>query len=829
MTTTTSRLSSRKATANTQPRLRYRDQVYFQDGLWLTALLAILLFLLVATSLDAAGYVERMALLVPVTLGASALALLTSYSRFDGFFAFSHSLFTGLALILFLMTGLVEDRDIAPFLDNGIPALQAKAYFVLLQWLNWVDAALNNQANEDNFVFIFEIAFLVWWLTYLGIWSIFRYGYTWRAIIPAGIVLVINTYYAPEGVVGFLVVFSLVALVLMVRTNLSEQQRRWRENAVYFSPDITLDFMRNALIFATLVLAVAWVAPSLGRNLQVREALSPISDRWQETAENWNRLYGGLNRQARPSISTFGRSLNLGGERNVGNNPVFQVQAASARYWRAVVYDTFTGRQWLNTVELEADFGVDENIPIAGWTLREPISQTITLLAPTGNVVFSPPDIRRTDLPITALVQGLSAVPALDGPAVEELVELPAPLEFSLVRSDRQLEVGDSYTVVSNYIAVTERALDSAGVVYPPDIAERYLQLPENFSPRVAELAQSVAGEAPTPYAMTKAVESYLRTIPYNEAIAAPPEEVDPMEYFLFEIREGYCDYYATAMVVMLRSLGIPARAASGYAEGTYDDESRLFIVTEQDAHTWVEVYFPGLGWVEFEPTAAESELVRPRGEDPDLGDEEPSSGAPERDNDLRPEDDPLMNPLDPGQQNIPQDDLLFEGATEQGQQRWRWIWALLIPVVLLVGGWMLYRAQTFGPNAFAPDLAPILFERMQRWARRLGVQSAQMETPYEQARRLQRALPPGKKYIDDITEEYVYFSFSGGRLRSQPAASAGAPADLTADAPAPVLRSWNKLRPLMVKAWLRKFFVTKVRRKQNPYALTRQPPPQQR
>ncbi|MCB9150587.1 MAG: transglutaminase domain-containing protein [Caldilineaceae bacterium] len=104
---------------------------------------------------------------------------------------------------------------------------------------------------------------------------------------------------------------------------------------------------------------------------------------------------------------------------------------------------------------------------------------------------------------------------------------------------------------------------------------------------------------------------------PYNEEIEAPADDVDPVAYFLFDIKEGYCDYYATAMVMMLRSLGIPARAVSGCAEGTFDEESQVYIITEKDAHTWVEVYFPTYGWIEFEPTAGESELRRPAGEDP--------------------------------------------------------------------------------------------------------------------------------------------------------------------------------------------------------------------
>src|SRR5690606_37661819 len=137
---------------------------------------------------------------------------------------------------------------------------------------------------------------------------------------------------------------------------------------------------------------------------------------------------------------------------------------------------------------------------------------------------------------------------------------------------------------------------------------------PEDVSQRVIEDARTLTADRATVYAKARAIETYLRSFTYNDDIEAPPPGRDPVEYFLYDIREGYCDYYATAMVVMLRGLGIPSRVVSGYAEGSYDPETALYYIAERDAHTWVEVFFPGLGWVEFEPTAGESQLNRPSG-----------------------------------------------------------------------------------------------------------------------------------------------------------------------------------------------------------------------
>lgn len=763
-------------------RARYADNVYFQDGLLLTAVLTSLLYLIVATSLDAAGYVSNMGLLLPVTLGALALGFLMAFSRFDGFFALSHSMFTGLAWILFLMSGMVTRDEIAPFLANGIPEVQASAYFVLLRWLNWIDAAINNVASNDNYIFIFGISFLVWWLTYLGIWSIFRYGYTWRAVIPAGVVLLVNTYYAPRSILGFLVVFCLLAMLIFVRTNLAEQQLRWREQRVHFSPDVTFDFLRNGLTYSAVVVALAWLIPGLGRSLEVRAVLAPLNQQWEETTMRMNRLYQGINRQTVATASGFGRSLTLGGSRNVGDNLVFYVEASQGRYWRAVVFDTYTGREWLNTGEDELELAADEPAPIPAWDYRRPLTQTITMNVPSGGMIFAAPDIISVDLPIETGVRPLPALTAAGEPA----------FEITTARVTHGLEPGDRYTVVSSYVQVTERALNEAGDDYPDDIRALYLQLPDDFSPRIANDAEMLTATRTTAYSKARAIETYLRGFTYNEDIDAPPDDRDPVEYFLYDIREGYCDYYASAMVLMLRSLGIPSRVVSGYAEGSYDEESRLYFVSERDAHTWVEVFFPGLGWIEFEPTAGESQLNRPSGTD------EIFPGA---------FDDMYNDFYDPSQfpqqgmggefpnnaeSELLQDQFAAAEAAAASARNW-WTWALVTPLVLVLGGWLIWRTRISGPTGFDPDLPPILFERLQRWTARLGLKPPAGDTPYEQAGRWSNALPEGRVQITAITEEYVRYRFSRGH------AAVGAPAmNALPD-------QWRILRPLLWRNWLRR------------------------
>jgi transglutaminase-like putative cysteine protease len=100
-------------------------------------------------------------------------------------------------------------------------------------------------------------------------------------------------------------------------------------------------------------------------------------------------------------------------------------------------------------------------------------------------------------------------------------------------------------------------------------------------------------------------------TYPYTLDVPPPVEGQDAADYFLFELKQGYCDYYATAMVVLARASGLPARFVSGYSPGEYDAPGAQYIVREMHAHSWAEVYFPEIGWVEFEPTALLPEIER--------------------------------------------------------------------------------------------------------------------------------------------------------------------------------------------------------------------------
>jgi transglutaminase-like putative cysteine protease len=256
----------------------------------------------------------------------------------------------------------------------------------------------------------------------------------------------------------------------------------------------------------------------------------------------------------------------------------FTVESRTESYWTTATYDRYTGSGWVRS---------GETAPYPG-VLRGPDDD----------------DGREMRQTVTAETE-LGAMPAAWRPT--EVTDIPASrvqvTSQGTLRPTTTLDPGDSYTVISRPNRPDAADLRTAGTDYPDEIREQYTQLPSSTPDRVRERSAAVTDEAgaETPYATAVAVESYLESNKrYSLSVERPEGSI--ADAFLFEMDAGYCTYYATTMVTMLRSEGVPARFVTGYAPGERvgDDER---IVRGLDSHAWVQVYFPGQGWVRFDPT----------------------------------------------------------------------------------------------------------------------------------------------------------------------------------------------------------------------------------
>jgi len=161
------------------------------------------------------------------------------------------------------------------------------------------------------------------------------------------------------------------------------------------------------------------------------------------------------------------------------------------------------------------------------------------------------------------------------------------------------------YTAVSDVTRPNPALVPKQAGSIPRKIGETFLQLP-SMDERILELTQSLTGPLEGQFEKARAIEDHLRgRCGYSLSLSGTPNKEDPLAAFLFEVREGHCEYFASAMTVMLRQAGIPARLVNGFAAGTYNSLARAWTVRQRNAHSWVEAYFEPYGWVEFDPTPA--------------------------------------------------------------------------------------------------------------------------------------------------------------------------------------------------------------------------------
>ncbi|HMR63212.1 MAG TPA: transglutaminaseTgpA domain-containing protein [Anaerolineae bacterium] len=762
-------------------------------------ILTAALVMTVTWGIGGTGWTRGLSIVTFVGLGSIVVSLLLARSLLPGLVAHLFSLIIGIGWSFWVTSRLLPRSY----------TWQDRWNELAFRINRWYELALQGGTSYDNLMFIFQMGIIIWATGYLTIWFLFRSGRVWPAIVPGGLVLLINLYYAPSDITFWFILYLLISLLLVVRFNLFSQEHQWRQEGTFFRSDIGLDFLRDGFLFSVLVILVAWFTPPLvdAKSLGVFDS---FEGSWREMQGEWNRMFADLNYRDRVAYDSFGASLRLGGPRLLTDEPVMDVQVDGiGRYWRAATYDYYTGDSWLTRDEDRATFGEGVAPALPQFEAREPVTQTYTLHRDGATVLYAMANPISLDRSARATFNAL---------AIEQITEPGSPLwagddveilaeEITYIRSDAAVDSGESYQAVSSVSRASVEQLQNAGQAYPSWIRDRYLQLPNTITDRTRNLAQEITADSDNNFDRARAIERYLRSaLRYNENLARPPEGVDKVDYVLFESKEAYCDYYASAMIVMLRSLGIPARMAAGFARGTFDSELNAFKVLNRDAHSWVEVYFPTYGWIEFEPTAAQPNIIRPTGPDNQLGF---AAGAVPR-----PEDLGLEEEI-PGQQsNIPIDDEAFLGndsyvfslpfvgsrlslprAAVNGSL---FTIGLALIIALGAGSWWWRQQNLTEPGEGIASL----YARMVKFSGWMGLGRRPWQTPYEHAAVLSQNLPLYKDEIDSITGEYVYQTYrpsANGYELDQLTPATASQSYSSTDA------AWHRLRQIMLKETLRR------------------------
>jgi len=260
------------------------------------------------------------------------------------------------------------------------------------------------------------------------------------------------------------------------------------------------------------------------------------------------------------------------------------------------------------------------------------------------------------------------------------------------------------------------------------------------------------------------------------------------VDYFLFDVKQGYCDYYASAMVMMLRSIGIPARFVAGYAPGDYNSQTSAYVVLEQNAHAWVEVFFPSYGWVQFEPTASQPVLLRPA--------QTPQQAVPPVGGATNPNQD-LQDIL----QQKKQAHSVATGGADPSLQANPLDWIKSHALGLGLGVLALALASGLGVFVWRRnrDLLEIdnglllrLFGLLNGWAERLHIPWAASMTPLEHAHTFDQMLPEASEPVNRLTGLLVAQQY--GRQQFAPETLQNVAGD------------WRLLQPLLWKRWAKQY-----------------------
>ncbi len=336
-------------------------------------------------------------------------------------------------------------------------------------------------------------------------------------------------------------------------------------------------------------------------------------------------------------------------------------------------------------------------------------------------------------------------------------------------------DVGNTYTVRGLTSVATPEQLAASEGEYPAWVTERYLETGDTITDRTQDLTREIVGAETNPYNQAVLIEQWLRTnIVYDENVNAPPRGQDLVDYVLFDNRRGYCEHYSAAMTVMLRSLGVPARVVVGYSPGENDPETGGWMYLQSNAHAWVEVYFPGYGWIPFEPTAA-----RPLGEfdvepaDPGTSDD---AQAPE----TLPTEEPVMPTAAVSTPDVDEDNsgatpaptesddtlappVVLPNEPPSGPPRWLVPLgaATAIVVTCIAGLWLFWQR---GLRDLTPSAA--LLKRVHRVGTWLGIRSDVTTTPREYARKFEESASPIAAPVRRITRTYEIETFGRGTGR---------------------------------------------------------------
>jgi transglutaminase-like putative cysteine protease len=681
----------------------------------ITLLIMGIAYFTVVQSIAGANWVTRMPSLNTIAFLGLATGLGLSRLRVNELLLHPLALVIGLAGVIYVSTESV----------GGSFTFRATELYERVSL--WAEALLSGGISNDDLPFIALVVTLSFLTAYISAWAIFRWYNAWLGLIPGGLALLTNISYLPGQTSVPLIVYLFCAILLVARVNVLKHAREWKQERTQFPDLISLHVLNVTVWVALLLLAVAWIMPVGSGSGALYSLWTKVTSPIAGPISDLGRVFASIDSKKSAPVHRFGSTLPLQGEVTLTAEEVMHVTATEPGFLRAQSYDFYTAQGW--------KIGEDSKITTTSWPAQRPLATA--------------EDVRRElRRPVSIQVTTKKEATVIVSAGAPLSVDLDSRIVFGAeeedvtsIRPSSRLDAESQYRVDSAVSNASAERLAAASTQYPSWVGP-YLQLPSSLPQSIRSKANEVTASTTNAFERTLLIEQYLRTIAVDTKITAAPPRRDSIEYFLFEQRRGYFDYHASAMVVMLRTLGIPSRLAVGYIVRPQNrvPDSNTYVVYEGNAFAWPEVYFPGLGWVEFNPTPSEPPVSRL------------SEGADETDTDLEDEED-LLGIGGGGiitEPAVPQIETLQteEGSGIIGRIILSTI-LLVIGVTAVVGGGFQY---VLNRGLGGMDYAVQTWEKTLRLARLARVRPLPQETPRDIVARLRRELPDveGLDYLGD-------------------------------------------------------------------------------
>lgn len=765
---------------------------------WLpSAVMVVLLIFAISGSAVTADWVPGSQVVTPLALLAAALM---------GVLAMTRRVPWPVALLIGLAAAPIAAYiAAAPALASAHPHDPTDLGLLVQVWATRLG---DGEAFADTAFFLYILGALFWvvggWLS----WCVLRWRQPMLGLVPGAAAFATTLLNYPSDQNGYMLAFLVLTLALLLWNHYQRSLEDLRRRRVRISSDAAWDFWETGVVVTAAVVAFGIFAPPLTSVDRTVDIENGMFRNWAELQQRLNHPVAFGRGEAVGTSIGFNGDVKLGGpiRKTGGLVLTYTIDGtySGPRYFRGIDDIRTSGGEW------RYDPGGQDDATRAAVSKNTALSYAeqyhalgignfkIQMLKPPRgyeDVLFYPGQLH-----------------AIDRAAVGRQVDgIGAPSEpgqlFTIDRLSGTGKVGGlgSYKVTVAYSQANEDQLRSAGTAYPAwldpyrNFAGLYRQPGATDPPpplaragvgyrppatlqKIHDLALQITAGRTNQYDQVQAIETYLRAN-YTYTLTPPdtPAGVDPIDYFLFTSKEGYCEYFATAMGDMVRSLGIPVRLVDGYGPGTYDDHIKAYVVRESDAHTWVESYFPGYGWIPFEPTPDGTYFPILRG---------PTSGACVADaefcdnagagdsggTDTSGRTDKVGPALDPGAQGLAGGLAAFTpSAFALAVAPW---FAVLL--ILFAVGWVLVSRWLRPSTAGAAWRRTLFLARLAGLGRRLG------ETPFEYGKRLGEEAPELRTPAARLAEAFAAVAYAPPRL-----------AERSRDR---VIDAYGELRPLLLQ-----------------------------